>query len=102
MPKMKTHKGLKKRFKVTATGKVMHKPCGSSHLNSHKNGKKIRNLRRKKALKVSAESARIRKAIRERESTSPAAAEAEAVLRLKASEAASALEASPAEESAAN
>ena len=77
MPKMKTHKGLKKRFKVTANGKVMHKPCGSSHLNSHKSGKKIRNLRRKKALKVGAESARIRKALRDRESTSPAAHEAQ-------------------------
>jgi len=76
MPKMKTHKGLKKRFKVSANGKVMHKPCGSSHLNSHKSGKKIRNLRRKKALKVGADSARIRKALRDRESTSPAAHEA--------------------------
>ena len=33
MPKMKTHKGIKKRFKVSATGKVSHKRCGSSHLN---------------------------------------------------------------------
>ena len=48
--KMKTHKGIKKRFKVTATGKIMHKPCGSSHLNSHKSGKKIRRLRRSKVL----------------------------------------------------
>ena len=50
--KMKTHKGVKKRFKVTATGKISHKPCGSSHLNSHKNGKKIRRLRRKSYLKL--------------------------------------------------
>ena len=49
---MKTHKGVKKRFKVTATGKISHKPCGSSHLNSHKNGKKIRRLRRKSYLKL--------------------------------------------------
>ena len=33
MPKLKTHKGIKKRFKVSATGKVSHKRCGSSHLN---------------------------------------------------------------------
>ena len=33
MPKLKTHKGMKKRFKVSATGKVTHKRCGSSHLN---------------------------------------------------------------------
>jgi ribosomal protein L35 len=36
MPKLKTHKGMKKRFKVSATGKVSHKRAGSSHLNSHK------------------------------------------------------------------
>ncbi len=50
--KMKTHKGVKKRFKVTATGKISHKPCGSSHLNSHKSGKKIRRLRKKAYLKL--------------------------------------------------
>jgi hypothetical protein len=47
-PQDEVHKGLKKRFKVTANGKVLHKPCGSSHLNSHKSGKKIRRLRRAK------------------------------------------------------
>ena len=56
--KLKTHKGIKKRFKVTATGKVGHKPCGSSHLNSHKSGSKIRSLRKKKYLKVEADAAR--------------------------------------------
>lgn len=61
--KLKTHKGVKKRFKVSATGKVSHKPCGSSHLNSHKSGKKIRRLRRKRYLKVEAVSARLRLAL---------------------------------------
>lgn len=61
--KLKTHKGVKKRFKVTATGKVMHKPCGSSHLNSHKSGKKIRRLRRKRVLNNEAVSARLRLAL---------------------------------------
>jgi large subunit ribosomal protein L35 len=65
--KMKTHKGLKKRFKVSATGKVLHKPCGSSHLNSHKSGKQIRRLRRKRALKVGADAQRIRRALQKRE-----------------------------------
>ena len=46
MPKLKTHKGMKKRFKVSATGKVSHKRCGSSHLNSHKSGKRVRRLRK--------------------------------------------------------
>ena len=61
--KLKTHKGIKKRFKVTATGKVGHKPCGSSHLNSHKSGSKIRSLRKTKYLKVEADSARLRRAL---------------------------------------
>jgi large subunit ribosomal protein L35 len=61
--KMKTHKGVKKRFKVSATGKVSHKPCGSSHLNSHKSGKKIRRLRRRKFLKGPAVEARLRAAL---------------------------------------
>ena len=65
--KMKTHKGLKKRFKVSATGKVLHKPCGSSHLNSHKSGKKIRRLRRKKVLRVGADAQRIRRALQKHE-----------------------------------
>jgi large subunit ribosomal protein L35 len=62
--KLKTHKGSKKRFKVSATGKVMHKACGSSHINSHKSGKKIRQLRKKRALKSGADAARYRRAMR--------------------------------------
>lgn len=30
--KMKTHKGLAKRFKITATGKIMHAKAGKNHL----------------------------------------------------------------------
>ena len=60
MPKLKTHKGMKKRFKVSATGKVSHKRCGSSHLKSHKSGKQVRRLRKKSFLDVSAESKRVR------------------------------------------
>ncbi len=76
MPKLKTHKGMKKRFKVSATGKVSHKRCGSSHLMSHKSGKRVRRLRKKSFLEVSAENRRIRNALRTRESTNPLAAEA--------------------------
>lgn len=36
MPKMKSHKGSKKRFKITKTGKVISKACGISHLLTHK------------------------------------------------------------------
>ena len=53
MPKLKTHKGIKKRFKVSATGKVSHKKCGSSHLMSRcKSGKQVRRLRKPVQLKV--------------------------------------------------
>lgn len=76
MPKQKTHKGTKKRFKVSATGKVSHKRCGSSHLMSHKSGKKVRRLRKKQFLNVSAENRRIRDALLTRESSNPLAVEA--------------------------
>jgi len=76
MPKLKTHKGMKKRFKVSATGKVSHKRCGSSHLNSHKSGKKIRRLRKKSTLMVSRESRRIRNALLRRQATNPLEVEA--------------------------
>ena len=32
MPKLKTHRGAAKRFKVSATGKIRHKGAGKSHL----------------------------------------------------------------------
>jgi len=76
MPKLKTHKGLKKRFKVSATGKVSHKRCGSSHLMSHKNGKQVRRLRKKSTLKISAEAHRLRRAVHERVDVQPDAVEA--------------------------
>jgi len=45
MPKMKRHKGLAKRVKVSASGKVMHKKINAGHLMSGKNGKRKRRLR---------------------------------------------------------
>jgi large subunit ribosomal protein L35 len=45
MPKMKTHKGTKKRFRLTATGKVKHRRAGTSHLAQRKTHKQKRNLR---------------------------------------------------------
>ncbi len=46
MPKMKTHKGVKKRFRATAKNKVKHRRAGTSHLNSRMTQKRIRHLRR--------------------------------------------------------
>ena len=45
MPKQKTHKGMKKRFKVTATGKIKHRKAFRGHKLSHKNAKRKRGLR---------------------------------------------------------
>jgi large subunit ribosomal protein L35 len=45
MPKQKTHKASKKRFRVTATGKVKHRHSGTSHLLSRMSQKRKRNLR---------------------------------------------------------
>jgi large subunit ribosomal protein L35 len=45
VPKQKTHKASKKRFKVTASGKLKRVQAGKKHLNSHKSGKRKRHLR---------------------------------------------------------
>ena len=45
MPKMKSHKGSKKRFRVTASGLLKRGQAGKRHLNSHKTGKRKRHLR---------------------------------------------------------
>lgn len=45
MPKMKTHKGTKKRFRLTATGKAKHRQAGTSHLAFRLTKKRRRNLR---------------------------------------------------------
>jgi large subunit ribosomal protein L35 len=44
MPKMKTHSGAKKRFKVTATGKVKARHGNTSHILEKKNAKRKRRL----------------------------------------------------------
>ena len=40
MPKMKTHKGTAKRFRLTRTGKLMHMKAGRTHLRRKKSSKK--------------------------------------------------------------
>ena len=44
MPKQKTHKGLSKRVKVTASGKVKHKRSCGGHLMSGKSAKRRRRI----------------------------------------------------------
>jgi len=45
MPKQKTHKGTKKRFRLSASGKVKHRQAGTSHLAFRMTAKRRRNLR---------------------------------------------------------
>ncbi|MEQ8209432.1 MAG: 50S ribosomal protein L35 [Lacipirellulaceae bacterium] len=45
MPKQKTHKGTKKRFRLSAKGKAKHRHSGTSHLASRMSHKRKRNLR---------------------------------------------------------
>jgi large subunit ribosomal protein L35 len=51
MPKMKTHSGAKKRFKVTAGGKVKARHAFTSHILEKKSPKKKRALGRPAILK---------------------------------------------------
>ena len=50
MPKLKTKSGVKKRFKITATGKVMAGVAGKRHRLISHNGKYIRQNRGTKTL----------------------------------------------------
>jgi large subunit ribosomal protein L35 len=44
MPKMKTHSGASKRFRLTATGKVMRRRANHRHLLEHKSSRYTRRL----------------------------------------------------------
>jgi large subunit ribosomal protein L35 len=46
MPKRKSNRSARKRFKVTGTGKVMRTRAGKSHLMGGFSGKRVRQLRR--------------------------------------------------------
>lgn len=60
MPKQKTHKGLAKRVKVTARGKIKHHRAGGGHLMSGKSAARRRKIGRPA---VVASNAMIRKII---------------------------------------
>ena len=44
MPKMKTHSGAAKRFKVTGNGKIKRLRAGRNHLLEHKSSRVTRRL----------------------------------------------------------
>jgi large subunit ribosomal protein L35 len=46
MPKLKTHKGLAKRVKVSPNGKIKRKKAFAGHLMSGKSGNRKRTLKR--------------------------------------------------------
>lgn len=44
MPKMKTHSGAKKRFKVTASGRIKKSSSNLNHINAKMSAKRKRHL----------------------------------------------------------
>lgn len=44
MPKMKTHKSGAKRYKITASGKILRRHAGIGHLLSYKSASRKRKL----------------------------------------------------------
>lgn len=62
MPKMKTHRGAAKRFKVTASGRIKRGKAYKSHILTKKSSKRKRNLR-KSGIVSSGDEKRIKKVI---------------------------------------
>ncbi len=50
MPKMKTHRGAAKRFKVTGSGKVRRRQVGMNHILEKKPSTRTRRLKRETAV----------------------------------------------------
>lgn len=46
MPKLKTHRGAAKRFKLTGTGKVRRRHASMNHILTKKSSKRKRRLRK--------------------------------------------------------
>ncbi|MEO7103488.1 MAG: 50S ribosomal protein L35 [Gemmatimonadaceae bacterium] len=61
MPKMKTHKGAKKRFSITGTGKVRRNKANTSHILTKKSSKRKRNLRRPGLIATSGDEKRMKR-----------------------------------------
>lgn len=50
MGKLKTKKGVAKRFKLTKKGNIKYSAGGKSHLAGSKNAKRMRSLRKRKVI----------------------------------------------------
>jgi large subunit ribosomal protein L35 len=46
MPKLKSHRGAAKRFKITGSGKIVRNKANASHILTKKSTKRKRNLRK--------------------------------------------------------
>ena len=57
MPKMKTHRGTAKRFRVTGSGKIMRSKAFKSHIMTKKSQKRKRNFRHERSSPVTSASA---------------------------------------------
>jgi large subunit ribosomal protein L35 len=63
MPKMKSHRGARKRFSVTGSGKVKRYKAFKSHILTKKTSKRKRNLRRAGLIATNGEQKRIKRLI---------------------------------------
>ncbi|MFQ5501657.1 MAG: 50S ribosomal protein L35 [Phycisphaerae bacterium] len=63
MPKMKRHKGLAKRIKVSAKGKVRYNSSGAGHLMSGKSASRRRRMRKHVVLDNPLLAARIKRKV---------------------------------------
>jgi large subunit ribosomal protein L35 len=61
MPKMKSHKGARKRFKLTGTGKVKRRRAFKSHILTKKTSKRKRRLRRGEIITTRGEAKNIKR-----------------------------------------
>jgi large subunit ribosomal protein L35 len=63
MPKLKSHSGAKKRFRVTGSGKVMHQTQGRRHLLIGMSSTRRRRFRKDNVMQNDAQAKQIKKLI---------------------------------------
>ena len=61
MPKMKSHKGARKRFKITGSGKVKRMKAFKSHILTKKSSKRKRHLRQSAIIQTNGEAKNIKR-----------------------------------------
>ena len=61
MPKMKSHKGARKRFKITGSGKVKRMRAFKSHILTKKTSKRKRRLRQAGIVATTGDTKRVKR-----------------------------------------